>query len=68
MAEIIGLVATIVNAILTTTQTYIKKVEDGVQAPFKKGDKVDAETQTPIKRRCELRPSRLYERLSRPDS
>ena len=52
MAEIVGLVAAIVNTILVTVQSYIKKVEDGVQAPFKKSDKVDAGTQTPFKRQC----------------
>ena len=52
MAEIVGLVATIVNTILVTVQSYIKKVEDGVQAPFKKSETVDAETQTPFKRQC----------------
>jgi hypothetical protein len=52
MAEIVGLVATIVNTILVTVQSYIKKVEDGVQAPFKKPETVNAGTQTPFKRRC----------------
>ena len=52
MAEVIGLVATIINTILVTVQSYIKKVEDGVQAPFKKTETVDTGTQTAFKRRC----------------
>jgi hypothetical protein len=45
-----------------TVQSYIKKVEDGVQAPFKKTATMDAETQTPFKRRC------VWPRNARPDS
>jgi hypothetical protein len=35
MAEIIGLVATVVNTIPITVQACIKKIEDDVKAPFK---------------------------------
>ena len=53
MAEIIGLVTTIVNAILLAVQSCVKKVEDGVQAPFKRKETVTTGTQTAeIRRQC----------------
>ena len=61
MAEIIGLVAAVVNTILVSVQAYIKKIEDDVKAPFKaKTSTSEAATQTVHKRQCSLnnRPNR----------
>ena len=55
MAEIIGLVAAVVNTILVSVQAYIKKIEDEVKAPFKaKTSTSEAGTQTVHKRQCSL--------------
>jgi hypothetical protein len=60
MAEVIGLVAAIVNTILVSVQAYIKNVEDTVKAPFNTKSTADAGTQTVHKRQCSLnnRPKR----------
>lgn len=60
MAEIIGLVASIVNTILVTVQAYIKNVEDTVKAPFNTKSTAEVGTQTVHKRQCSLnnRPKR----------
>jgi hypothetical protein len=61
MAEIIGLVAAVVNTILVSVQAYIKKIEDDVKAPFTaKTSTSEAGTQTVHKRQCSLnnRPKR----------
>jgi hypothetical protein len=47
MAELIGLVSTVLITILNAVQTSVKKVEDGVKSPFVKPQKVNKSTQTP---------------------
>jgi len=46
MAELIGLVTTVMITILNAVQTSVKKVEDGVKSPFIKPHKVNKSTQT----------------------